>query len=153
MRGAGAVAVLGLLMGCTAPVSTGMPVAPATAETETPNRAALPTELPPELYALAFDLTMARTLAAECGGGVSVNEGLTDTILQEATRDLSVQGYTSADIQRVRETLPEARVAADRAAYYQSNAITPDNPDSFCAAARREASARTGIGRFLAVGA
>jgi len=136
------------LAACASPAPV---AAPATEATETPNRAALPATLPPELYALAFDLTMARNLARGCGAGATVNEGLTDTILQEAARDLSVQGYTAADMQRVRATLPEAQVAADREAYYRTNAITETNPDSFCAAAQREVARRSGIGRFLTV--
>lgn len=143
----------GLVAGCDASMPSGSApeTLPATAETETPNRAALPTELPDELYALAFDLTMARTLADGCDGPLSVNQGLTNTVIQETVRELSAQGYSNLDLQKMRASLPEAQIAADEAIYLQSNGVTSGDAASFCAAGEREVAARSGIGRFLAV--
>lgn len=149
----GILIAAGLLVGCDVPAPSGAApeTVPASPETETPNRAALPTELPDELYALAFDLTMARTLAEECGETLAMNEGLTNTVIQETVRDLSAQGYTTFDLQKLRASLPEAQLAADEALYLQSNGITSGDAASYCAAGEREVAARSGIGRFLAV--
>lgn len=109
-------------------------------------------EMPEYFYQALFSSEMARTVARECGTGLTYDEAEWNARLPAIAERMAADGYDQDDTLRLLQNVPEDRLRGDVSAYIAENGLVAGQPQGFCATGRSEIAAESDIGSFLRTG-
>lgn len=111
-------------------------------------RAPFRTEMPDNLYNVAFANAMAEQISTGCPS-LSMNRPQIASSMKAVADDLEAKGYQESDFKYLEQNLPRKRIQDDAIRYIQSNGIVIGVPETMCSAGRREIAKGSAIGTFL----
>ncbi len=139
-KGVVGCALLAVLASCQTTTSE-------TLETEA-SRAQFRSEMPEDLYDVAFANAMAEQIANGCPS-LSRNSTEIERSMKAVADDLEAKGYRESDFKYLERNLPRKRIQDDAISYIQDNGIVIGVPETMCSAGRSEIAKNSTIGTFL----
>ncbi|WP_298846630.1 DUF5333 family protein [uncultured Ruegeria sp.] len=118
-----------------------------TAETAA-SRSQFRTEIPENLYDVAFANAMAQQIAIGCPT-LSVDRSRIARSMKATADDLEAKGYRESDFKYLEENMPRKRIQDDAIRYIQERGIVVGVPETMCSAGRSEIAKSSTIGTFL----